>query len=198
MKKFRFRRFFFFFAFFSPLLFVRDHGLGDGQGHHVLRVEILADPVDHLLDVGPDRLGFLQQFPPGLVQKQGRVCGVLTPDIFGHRVEAQGDDEELDVALPVGRLRGEDVHVGSEQRVDERVRADEDDLDRGRGLRLGVAELLDLGHQAGEGGADVGRTGGANHSVAAPLGQLGRQVGPLPVARVGQDELVREVIGVAG
>ena len=48
---------------------------------------------------------------------------VVSPDVSGHGVLAamlqgsrEGNDEELDVGLPVRRLGAEDFHVGSEQR----------------------------------------------------------------------------------
>ena len=47
---------------------------------------------------------------------------VVSPDVSGHSVLApmlqgsrQGNDEELDVGLPVRGLGAEDFHVGSEQ-----------------------------------------------------------------------------------
>ena len=48
---------------------------------------------------------------------------VVSPDVSGHSVLApmlqgsrQGNEEELDVGLPVRGLGAEDFHVGSEQR----------------------------------------------------------------------------------
>ena len=48
---------------------------------------------------------------------------VVSPDVSGHGVlgatlqgAREGNDEELDVGLPVRRLGAEDFHVGSEQK----------------------------------------------------------------------------------
>ena len=99
------------------------------------------------------------------------VCPVLfLPGVDGaaggqgpaHGVGAQGDDEEEDVALPVRRLAAQQLDIGSEHRVEEGVGAAEADLHDGGGRDVGVAILLQPGHQAGQRGPHVRRPRGAN------------------------------------
>ena len=80
-----------------------------------------------------------------------------------HGVGAQGDDEEEDVALPVRGLPAQQLHVGPQHRVEEGVGAAESDLHDGGGRDVGVAVLLEPGHQARQGGAHISRPSGADH-----------------------------------
>ena len=79
-----------------------------------------------------------------------------------HSVGAEGDDEEEDVALPVWRLAAQQLHIRPEHRVEEGVRATEADLHDGGGRDVGVAVLLQPGHQAGQGGPHIRWPRGAN------------------------------------
>ena len=63
------------------------------------------------------------------------------------------------MALPVRRFAAQQLHVGPQHGVEERVRAAEADLhDGGRG-DVGVAIFLEPGHQAGQSRPHVCRAG---------------------------------------
>lgn len=90
------------------------------------------------------------------------VDGAAGGEGSAHGVGAEGDDEEEDVALPVRRLAAQELHVGPEHRVEEGVGAAEADLHDGGGRDVGVAVLLQPGHQAGQRGPHVRRPSGAD------------------------------------
>ena len=67
------------------------------------------------------------------------------------------------MTLPVRRLAAQQLHVGPQHGVEKGVGATEPDLhDGGRG-DVGVAVLLEPGHQAGQGGPHVCRASGTDH-----------------------------------
>lgn len=116
-------------AFFwgSPFFLVCDHGLRYREVSQVAgragQRGVLVHPGHQLVHVGRGRFRLFQKLFPRIVQEQGGVSGILIPDVFGNCVGTamQRYDEEPDVTLPVGRLRREQLHVRSQQRVDEDI-----------------------------------------------------------------------------
>lgn len=180
----------------GALLFVGEHGLHDEQ------LVDTADPNEVPCDCEHDVLLVLlgalglqlgEQVPPGQVMEEVVVVVIHGAQVPGHGVGTQRDDLEAHVALQLGHLVGQLLHMEQQHGAEVVLRPHHCELHQDPGLGIALAVSLYLQHDSAEGCLEVSLGAGAHHRQILLLQDVRKEL-LLPVGGVDKNDVVRQLV----